>query len=344
MRSPRVNAEAVIGQVLEWLGAGRQAALATVVSTWGSSPRPVGSQLAVNDLDEFAGSVSGGCVEGDVIEQCRRIMGDGGGASILEYQVADERAWEVGLTCGGTVVILVNTFTDVTALQTLHQCQRQRQTAALLIHCQNGQQATITASTLGASLPVGGPDLAQLQERLTTGTSGLLSAPGGQWCCRVFQPPFRLVVVGAVHISQALVPMAQLAGLDVTLVDPRTAFANSARFPDAEIVTDWPDRYFERRPPDAATAVVLLSHDPKIDDPALIAALGSPAPYVGALGSRKTHTRRLARLAEAGIAAAELARIHAPIGLDLGGRKPTDIAIAILAEIVSVRSGSADGL
>jgi xanthine dehydrogenase accessory factor len=152
-------------------------------------------------------------------------------------------------------------------------------------------------------------------------------------------PSLRLVVIGAVHISQVLVPMARLAGFHVTLVDPRRAFATATRFVDTRIVRQWPDRYFESEPLDADTAVVSLSHDSKIDDLALIAALKSPACYVGALGSRKTHARRLSRLEDAGMTPAALARIHAPIGLDLGGRSASDIAIAILAEIVSVRSG-----
>ena len=134
--------------------------------------------------------------------------------------------------------------------------------------------------------------------------------------------------------------MARLEGLDVTLIDPRAAFANAVRFPDTRIVTDWPDRYFQDQPADATTAVVLLSHDPKIDDPALIATLDSPAPYLGALGSRKTHSRRLVRLAAAGVDATATKRIHAPIGLDLGGKKPEEIAIAILAEIVTVRANT----
>ena len=332
------TAKAIIAQALDWMVSGRQVALATVVSTWGSSPRPAGSQLVINDRGEFAGSVSGGCVEGAVIDQCRKIFGTKG-AQILEYQVADEQAWEVGLTCGGKVSILINALMDETALQTLHVCLKQRQVALFMINCDSGAQATITASTPSREFP----DMdhpGQLQQCLDNGVSGLVSSPGGQWYVRIFQPSFRLVVVGAVHIAQVLVPMARLAGLDVTLIDPRAAFANAVRFPDTRIVTDWPDRYFQGQPADATTAVVLLSHDPKIDDPALIATLDSPAPYLGALGSRKTHSRRLVRLAAAGVDATATKRIHAPIGLDLGGKKPEEIAIAILAEIVTVRANT----
>jgi len=333
------SAQAIITQALDWTMAGRQVALATVVSTWGSSPRPAGSQLVINDRGEFAGSVSGGCVEGAVIGQCRKIFGTGG-AQILEYQVADEQAWEVGLTCGGKVSILINALADVTALQTLQECLTQRQAALLMTNCDSGAQATATASTPSWEFPDMDLDPEHLQQRLGNGVSGLVSSSSAQWFARVFQPSFRLVVVGAVHIAQVLVPMARLAGLDVTLVDPRTAFANAVRFPDTCIVTDWPDRYFQNQPADATTAVVLLSHDPKIDDPALIATLDSPAPYLGALGSRKTHSRRLVRLAAAGVDATATKRIHAPIGLDLGGKKPEEIAIAILAEIVTVRANT----
>ncbi len=334
----RVSAQTVIGQAADWLEAGQRVALATVFSTWGSSPRPVGSQLVTNERGEFAGSVSGGCIEGNVIEQCQQIAHTGV-TRILEYSVSDEQAWGVGLTCGGTVVVLICALVDRAVVTDLYRCQQQRKLVALLIHCENAKQVVFIAGKTDASLRAVGLDPTQLYECLLSGASGPLAAGAEQWFCRVFMPSLRLVVIGAVHISQVLVPMARLAGFHVTLVDPRVAFATATRFVDTRIVRQWPDRYFESEPLDADTAVVSLSHDSKIDDLALIAALKSPACYVGSLGSRKTHARRLSRLEDAGMTPAALARIHAPIGLDLGGRSASDIAIAILAEIVSVRSG-----
>lgn len=337
-RATQVSAQSVIGQAVDWLEDGQRVALATVISTWGSSPRPVGSQLVTNERGEFVGSVSGGCIEGNVIEKCQQIT-DTGGTQVLEYSVSDEQAWGVGLTCGGTVVVLICALVDRTVVIDLYRCQQQRKLAALLIHYENDEEMAFIDGKTDAILRTVGLDATQLHEYLLSGASGPLTAGAEQWFCRVFTPSLHLVVIGAVHISQVLVPMARLAGFHVTLVDPRSAFATATRFVDTRIARQWPDDYFESEPLDADTAVVSLSHDSKIDDPALIAALKSPACYVGALGSRKTHARRLSRLEDAGMTPEALARIHAPIGLDLGGRSASDIAIAILAEIVSVRSG-----
>ena len=166
---------------------------------------------------------------------------------------------------------------------------------------------------------------------------------GTRFFVHVFNPPERLIVVGAVHISQVLAPMAALAGYSVTIIDPRRAFATDARFPDVAMIEDWPDEAMEGLKPDARTAIVTLTHDPKIDDPALAAALASSAFYIGALGSTRTHAKRVARLTEAGVGD-KVARIHAPVGLDLGGRAPREIAVSILAEVVQVRyKGAAPG-
>lgn len=179
-----------------------------------------------------------------------------------------------------------------------------------------------------------------LDRRLVTGQSGMLDAEETLFS-RVYVPPPRLLVVGAVHISQALAPMAAMAGFEVTVIDPRRAFASPDRFPDVTLLDDWPDDAMTRLAPDAQTAVVTLTHDPKLDDPALEIALRSPAFYIGSLGSTRTHEKRVARLTAAGLAD-QLPRIHAPVGLDLGGRFPTEIAISILAEIIRVRyKGSA---
>ncbi|HJL40024.1 MAG TPA: XdhC family protein [Myxococcales bacterium LLY-WYZ-16_1] len=166
---------------------------------------------------------------------------------------------------------------------------------------------------------------------------------GGRWVLIPYLPPLRLIVVGAVHVAQTLVPMARLAGYRVTVVDPRSAFVESARFPGVELLAEWPDEALDRLALDARTAVVMLSHDPKIDDPALCSALSSPVFYVGALGSRKSHAARLRRLAEAGVPAEHLARIHGPVGLPLGGRSPAEISVSILAELIQVlRLGRSD--
>jgi len=211
---------------------------------------------------------------------------------------------------------------------------------ALVTRFADGAQALVdNGDTLG-DLSLTAAEVAALATRLASGQSGALDE-AGEIFARVYAPAPRLLIVGAVHISQALAPMAATAGFAVTVIDPRRAFASEERFPGVTLTDEWPDEAMARLAPDAQTAVVTLTHDPKLDDPALAAALLSPAFYIGALGSKRTHEKRIARLTELGLAA-QLGRIHAPVGLDLGGRYPSEIAVSILAEVIRVRyKGSA---
>jgi xanthine dehydrogenase accessory factor len=213
--------------------------------------------------------------------------------------------------------------------------QRAGRPVALVTRLADGAQTLVDGVRLDGDLELGSAALDEVQSRLVADRSGPLDSDEGLFA-RIYAPLPRLLVVGAVHIAQALVPMAQIAGFGVTVIDPRRAFASAERFPGVALAEDWPDEAMERLAPNARTAVVTLTHDPKLDDPALIAALQSPAYYIGALGSRRTHALRLERLAAAGLAA-ESARIRAPIGLDLGGRSPAEIAVSILAEMVLLR-------
>jgi xanthine dehydrogenase accessory factor len=205
---------------------------------------------------------------------------------------------------------------------------------AVVTHLVSGSQAIVTGSDIQGDLTLDPAAAAAAREALRHDRSGILKAGDGNLFVHVYNPPLRLIIVGAVHIAQALAPMAAVAGYDVTIVDPRGAFATKARFPDVTLTDEWPDDAMKRLAPDARTAVVTLTHDPKLDDPALQVALRSEAFYIGALGSRRTHASRQQRLAEAGFTAAEMARIHAPIGLPLGGRAPAEIAVAIMAQII----------
>ena len=203
----------------------------------------------------------------------------------------------------------------------------------------DGGQRLVRAAEIGSD-----PLADLLREKLRSGRSGMVQTPEGRPVfVTVHVPPLRVVVVGAVHISQALVPMAAPLGLDLTIIDPRTAFASPERFPGVRLIAEWPDTALERIAPlDAYTALAALTHDPKIDEPALAAALRAECVYIGALGSRKTHARRIERLTEAGFDVAALARIQAPIGLDLGAVSPAEIALAILAQVVAtLRKGDA---
>lgn len=206
---------------------------------------------------------------------------------------------------------------------------------ALVTRLADGAQALVDADDTLGDLSLAAAQIEALEKRLVSGQSGALDE-AGELFARVYAPAPRLLIVGAVHISQALAPMAAMAGFAVTIIDPRRAFASEERFPGVVLTDEWPDEAMARLAPDAQTAVVTLTHDPKLDDPALAAALASPAFYVGALGSTRTHEKRVARLTELGLAAS-LDRIQAPVGLDLGGRYPSEIAVAILAQIIRVR-------
>ncbi len=316
---------------LDWHRAGRGAALATAVETWGSAPVPAGSQLAVSGRGEIAGSVSGGCVEGAVVTEALEALADGR-PRLLSYGVADETAFSVGLACGGAIRVLVEPVGpeppafDVAMLAELVAARAARDPVGIMVDTETWARRLIR--------PEDAPD------RFRSGLTGLTS--DGKTFISIHDPYLRLFVVGAVHIAQALLPMARIAGFAPLLCDPRSSFAAGHRFPgelpgdtaDATLREGFADEIFPEVGLDARTAVVTLSHDPKIDDPGLEAALASPAFYIGALGSRRTHAARLDRLAARGWGASDLARIHGPIGLDIGARGPAEIAVAILAEMV----------
>jgi len=208
---------------------------------------------------------------------------------------------------------------------------------ALVTDLTGGEQSLLTETSFQGDLALESDALDQARSMLHDERSGSLAAGERRLFVRVYSLPWRMVVVGAVHITQHLSPMATMAGYAVTIVDPRQAFATADRFPGQRLNTQWPDELFAAEPPDRHTAIVTLTHDPKIDDPALEVALRSPAFYVGSLGSRKTHSLRLERLAESGFGPDDVARIHAPIGLDLGGRSPAEIAVAVLAQVIQAR-------
>jgi xanthine dehydrogenase accessory factor len=215
-------------------------------------------------------------------------------------------------------------------LSALNAERAARRAAILVTDTGTGEQRLVPEHAIASD-----PDADVLADRLRQGRSGLVEIGGRSVFFSVQVPPVKLIAVGAVHISQALAPMARGLDLDVTVVDPRTAFATPERFPDVPVVAEWPDAALPRLGLDRYTALLALTHDPKIDDPAISAALGAECFYIGALGSKKTHARRVERLAGLGFAEADLARIHAPIGLDIGAVSPAEIAVAILAEIVA---------
>lgn len=344
-----------------WAGQGRDFAVATVVTVGGSAPRQPGAALAVDRDGTAIGSVSGGCVEGAVYELCRQALDDG--TTVRErFGYSDETAFAVGLTCGGVIDILV---TPVRADDPARPVF-----AAALVAASTGESAALAritegpAELLGRPLLVhpdgshegglgGHPELdrtavAEARAMLDAGRTGTLAiGADGSRCGRPLTllvessvPPPRMIVFGAIDFASALVRAGKFLGYHVTVCDARPVFATKARFPDAdELVVDWPHRYLATTGVDPRTVLCVLTHDAKFDVPLLEAALRLPVAYVGAMGSRRTHLERNDRLREAGVTELELARLHSPIGLDLGARTPEETALSIAAEIVADRRG-----
>jgi xanthine dehydrogenase accessory factor len=224
-------------------------------------------------------------------------------------------------------------------LDQLLQSRLAGRATALVTHLDTGRQVLIDGDRVAGDLAIDAADLEKIRSAINQDRSTPIEGRAGTLFVEVWSPPLRLVIIGAVHIAQALAPMAALADYQVTLVDPRSAFAAAHRFAGVNITGEWPDKALTRLRPDKRTAVVTLTHDPKIDDPALRSALKSAAFYIGALGSRRTHAKRLERLLAAGFTQQETARIHAPVGLDIGALTPAEIAVAVLAEVTAVLRG-----
>ncbi len=319
-------------QARDWAAAGLKVALVTVVDTWGSSPCPPGSRMVVNEKAEFAGSVSGGCIETSVISECLEALKEDSHA-LLEFGVSDDVSFEAGLACGGTVHVLAEPL-DPALLEALSAAPP----LVRLMDLESGTGAVLRGDSVSGALSAPDAVVAEARAALADGDARLVEEEGRRYFVHPVLPAYRLIVVGAVRIAQALGPMAAEAGFDVTVVDPRPAFATDARFPGAELIRQWPDQAFADLDPDSHTAVVTLIHDAQPDDMALGLAIRSEAFYVGALGSRRTHAKRSQRLKEQGYTEDEIARIHAPIGLDIGARTPAEIAVAILAQVVAAKN------
>jgi xanthine dehydrogenase accessory factor len=320
-----------------WLSGHHTVAIATVTRTWGSAPRPAGSQMAVRDDGAFVGSVSGGCIEGAVIGEAQSALKDNKPRN-LKFGVTNEEAWAVGLACGGTIEVNVTPVTNTArrrVLTTVADARAENRAAVLATNLSSGETRVLYPDT-PASDPL--TDAAVKAARRDASTS--VEVDGSTWFLTVFNPPLDLAIIGAVHIAQPLARMAALADYAVRIIDPRTAFATEDRFPNVLLSHDWPDEALTARPLTTRSAIVALTHDPKLDDPALVTALRSSAFYIGALGSKQTHARRLERLKERGFGDAELSRIHGPIGLNIGARSPAEIAVAILGQMTAVLRSS----
>jgi xanthine dehydrogenase accessory factor len=338
-----------------WWEAGIPFALATVTDVRRSTPRQPGAAMAVAETGEVSGSVSGGCVEGAVVEVGQGVLASGR-ATAVSYGYSDEEAFAVGLTCGGELDLVVRRvdpdglpfFADLLA-----SIERHEPVAVVTVIDGQalGASLMVTPLSVAGSLGAEGLDAAVTDDArgmLAQGTTGQRRyGPAGERrlddvgvFVASFVPPPRMLVFGAIDYAAAVARIGKFLGYQVTVCDARKVFATARRFPDAdEVVVEWPHRYLQRTTVDERTVICVLTHDPKFDVPLLEVALGTPASYIGAMGSRRTHDDRLARLRAAGVTEEGLARVHSPIGLDLGARTPEETAVSIAAEIIQRRWG-----
>lgn len=339
----------ILTDLVRWHEGDEPIALATVIQTWGSSPRRPGAKMALTAGGRISGSVSGGCVEAAVAE-CGLEVLETGRPQLLHFGVADETAWEVGLACGGSIDVFVQKL-ERQFFKELRQVYEGEGLAAVVTVVRGpdevlGREILVeedggTTGSLSADLDARAIELAK--EAMARDMSRRVSlSEDTDVFVEVILPPPTLVAVGGVHITVALVALAKTLGYRTVVVDPRSAFGSQERFPEVDrLIQKWPEEAFREIPLTRSTAVAMLTHDPKLDDPALKAALPSPAFYVGALGSRTTQARRRQRLLEEGLTEPQLDRLHGPIGLEIGATTPEEIAISIMAEIVAARNTEA---
>ena len=358
----------LLDSITKWWDAGETFGLATVVRTFSSAPREPGASLAVSAAGTVVGSVSGGCVEGAVYELATEVR-ETGRAVLQTYGISDDTAFSIGLTCGGIIDIFVEPFSQDTFPELGEVAAAVRSGTPVAVATvidgpgQVGARRVIWAAGDGAA---DGPEPpsssgllgsgARLDQAVDDDARGMLAqgltavrryGPDGERrrdelgvFVQSFAPPPRMLVFGAIDFAAAVARAGKFLGYQVTVCDARPVFATRARFPEAdEVVTDWPHRYLAGTKVDSRTVICVLTHDPKFDVPLLEVALRTPAAYIGAMGSRRTHDDRLARLREVGLTDAELARLRSPIGLDLGARTPEETAVAIAAELIQLRWG-----
>lgn len=336
----------ILDTVDTWLDENKPVALATVTETWGSSPRQAGAVMAIGKDLSMTGSVSGGCVETAVVEEAVRVIKQQHPV-LLRYGVSDETAWDVGLACGGNVSVFVEPLAIDwwREISTIIRNHGSAVTLTILSGPAMGEKAIIADNTLRLTtthFPLEYSDqiLSLAQLVLRTKITEVLPLDRYQILVQTHVPPARLVIIGGAHISQALACFAALMDFQIIVIDPRTVFSTEERFPEAHILRhDYPDEALKELGIDSETYVAVLTHDPKIDDRALIAVLPGNAAYIGVLSGKRSQEMRLKRLTEAGVDPALFQRMHVPVGITIGATTPEEIALSILAEIVAVRRG-----
>ena len=357
--------KSILNDVERWLEQDHSVALATLVKTKGSSPRAVGALMAVRDTGEITGSISGGCVEAALIETALEVIAEGK-PRLLSYGVADELGFEVGLTCGGTIEVFVERLEpklleDNLSLRMVFNTIRQASKypcvlGTMVKGAKTGAKIILTKD--GKSFGSFGSQQLDLvvnrdaQKFLDRGLNALRYYNIDSKDCQTkvavfiqsFAPPPHLIIFGVVDFTRSLCKLAKMLGYRVTICDARSRLATSARFPEADaIILEWPGKYIRKTKIDDRTVIAVLTHDPKFDIPALVSAVGTPAAYIGAMGSRRATADRISRLQEAGLSEIDINRISAPIGLDIGANTPDETAVSIMAEVIAQKNGRRGG-
>lgn len=336
----------LLKKIQEWKSINKNFAIATVTKTWGSSPRPIGSSMIISEDMEMAGSVSGGCVEGAVVKSAMQILKNGEGKQ-LSFGVTNDEAWEVGLSCGGKIEVYVEPFlgfeeNEKILWEKLEDCLVNNQGCILTTRLEDrkGQHILILSDEEivgeNGNEAIQKEGLRAFQER----KNQVVEVEGVQYFVQVFPRQSQMLIIGAAHITVDLVQLAKVYDFQTIVIDPRGIFTNKTQF------TIQPDFIFEKYPSevlyqfklDAYTYAIVLSHDPKIDDNALEILLRSKVGYIGALGSRKTHAKRVSRLLEKGFSEEEIEKIHSPVGVNIKAKTPKEIALSIMGEIIQVKN------
>ena len=350
----------IAADLLEALGAGRRLAVATVTSVDGSAPRALGTSMAVDDQGRVLGSISGGCVEGAVYQAAETVL-ETGVPVLAEFGFTDGDAFEAGLSCGGRIEVFVHEITmggargalDARVVHELEATRDGRPAGVAIVVAGRAAGTVIAATASAPEIERDGLDpaaaqriLHELTARVSSGLSGTLDVDCDDEALRVLfvvaATAPRMIIFGAVDFSAALADASSLLGYHVTVCDARPLFATPQRFPSAdEVIVAWPSEYLRSTHTDSRTVICVLTHDEKFDIPLLEEALRLPVAFVGAMASRSTHERRIRALEDAGVSAARIARLHSPIGLDIGGSTPQETAVSILAEVIASRTGAA---
>lgn len=328
-----------IGQLDKWLKSGKKLAIARVVSTWRSSPRPAGSSLVVTEDGDMMGSVSGGCVEKAVVAKALKVM-ESGESALVSYGVADEDAWEVGLSCGGALSVFIQPFFKASLWNEVQEASAKKEGRILLTKLDSsGENIFINPKSVSTDLDEALQE--ESQKLYLSRKNATIEAGEERYFQHSLAPKPKMLLIGSAHISSEFTALAHLYGFETVLIDPRDTFARKTHFESkpGEVYVNWPQEVIPEMSLDRDTYVVILSHDPKIDDEALKLVLRSEVRYVGALGSRKTHAKRVARLQSYGFKEEEIARIKAPIGISINSHSAAEIALSIMAQVIQAKNG-----